>query len=492
MISLQVQNNQTFRVDEIPFLDKNKFADSVLEGLANGYRMVGLFPIHKNIPNKIISILVDSDSSSIHIIGGEFPKDKLEFESFANQYPQTNYFECELAENYGYIPIDHPWLRPVRKQNTILGNKPYQFYKLEGDEAHEVAVGPIHAGIIEPGHFRFQCHGELVYHLEINLGYQHRGIESLMLNANKNQRMILSESIAGDTVVGHTYAHCNAIESLADIQISLRAQVIRSIAEELERIAMHLSGLGGVANDIGLAIVASSYGRVRTLVINSLAELSGSRFGRGLFVLGGVRCDFNDENVKQIINNLEIVKKDVIAINKFLFSSTGALTRFENTGIVSNYFAQQIGLVGIAARASGIELDTRIHCPYGAYRYFPISLITLSSGDVFSRARLRALEIDESLRFIFEQIENLLEGEIKTEVGNMAPGSGVISMVEGWRGEIVHSAITDETGKIIQYKIKDPSFNNWYGLSLALRKTAISDFPLCNKSFDLSYAGHDL
>ncbi len=492
MISLQIQNSQPFRVNEIPFLDKNNFHDSVSEGLAAGYRMIGLLPVDKNVPHKIISVLVDSDSSSIHIIGGEFPKDKLEFQSLANQFPQTNYFECELSENYGYTPIDHPWLRPVRKQNSILGDKRYQFYKLEGDEVHEVAVGPIHAGVIEPGHFRFQCHGELVYHLEINLGYQHRGVEALMLNTNENQRMILSESIAGDTAVGHTYAHCNAIESLANTQISLRAQVIRSIAEELERIAMHLSGLGGVANDIGLAIAASSYGRLRTLAINSLAELCGSRFGRGLFIYGGVRFNFNDDNIKKIISNLEIVRKDVTAVNNFLFSSTGALGRFENTGTVTKDMAEQIGLVGVAARSSGIESDTRIHFPYGAYRYFPVSLITLPSGDVFARARLRALEIDESLRFIFEQIENLPGGEIKTEIGSTAPDSGVISVVEGWRGEIVHTAITDENGNIEQYKIKDPSFNNWYGLNLALRKTAISDFPLCNKSFDLSYAGHDL
>ncbi|MBI3189507.1 MAG: hydrogenase [Ignavibacteriales bacterium] len=492
MIALQVQNNQPFRLEEIPIFDKNTFHNAVLEGLSNGLRMVGLFPIDKTTPQKLISILADSALSSLSIVGGEFPKDKLEIESFANQFPRTNYFECELAENYGYTPVNHPWLRPVRKQNVIRGNMPYQFYKLEGDEVHEVAVGPIHAGVIEPGHFRFQCHGELVYHLEINLGYQHRGVESLMLNANPNQRITLSESIAGDTVIGHTYAHCNTMESLASTQISLRSQVIRSIAEELERIAMHLSGLGGVANDIGLAIVASSYGRLRTLVINSLAALCGSRFGRGLFVYGGVRFDFNDENIKHVINNLQTVRNDVAVINEFLFSSTGALTRFEHTGTVSKDFSQQIGLVGIAARSAGVELDTRIHFPYGAYRYSPVSLITLSSGDVFARARLRALEIDESLRFILEQFERLPDGEIRDDVGNLAVNSGVISIVEGWRGEVVHTAITGEKGNIIQYKIKDPSFNNWYGLSLALRETPISDFPLCNKSFDLSYAGHDL
>ncbi len=489
---LTVKNGEVFYRNEIEFLNRNDFQDSVLNALTSGYRMIGLFPVDKKNPNKIVSILSDSVSSSLYIIGCEIPGNKLEFESFANQFPQTNYFECELAENFGYKPVNHPWLRPVRKQNIILGNQLYKFFNIDGDEVHQVAVGPIHAGVIEPGHFRFQCHGELVYHLEINLGYQHRGVESLMLSANPNQRIILSESIAGDTVVGHTYAHCSAIESMTDTQVNLRAQLIRSIAEELERIAMHLSGLGGIANDIGFALPAAAYGRLRTLVINSLAFLCGSRFGRGLFVYGGVRFDFNDENLKQIKGNLEIIKKDISAINDFFFSSTGALLRFENTGIVSKDFAVKIGLVGTAARSCGIELDTRIHFPYGAYRYFPVSPVTLSTGDVFARARLRALEIDESLSFISEQLENLPNGKIISDLNKLRINSGVISIVEGWRGEIVHTAFTDEEGKILQYKIKDPSFNNWYGLSLALRKTAISDFPLCNKSFDLSYAGHDL
>ncbi len=492
MISLQVKNNQCFLLKDIPFWDSKSFYYSVIKKLSEGYRMTGLFPVDGNIPNKIIAVLTDSDSSSLHLIGGEFPKDKLEYESFAVQYPHTNYYECELAENYGYTLLNHPWIRPVRKQNVISKNVPYQFYKMEGDEVHEVAVGPIHAGVIEPGHFRFQCHGELVYNLEINLGYQHRGVEAMIITGNPDQRIILSESVAGDTVIGHTYSHCNTVESLTNTQISLRAQVIRSIAEELERIAMHLAGLGGIANDVGFAIIASSYGRLRTLVINSLAAICGSRFGRGLLVYGGVRYDLNVENMKQIIANLNIVRNDISAINDYLFSSTGAMVRFEHTGTVSKDFAVQIGLVGISARSSGIEMDTRIHCPYGAYRYFPISLITLQTGDVFARARLRALEIDESFRFIFEQISYLPDGEIKTVVGAAEANSGVISIVEGWRGEIIHTALTDEKGKIIQYKIKDPSFNNWYGLSLALRNTAISDFPLCNKSFDLSYAGHDL
>lgn len=492
MISLEIQNNQCFDVSSIPFLSVDDFRRNVIEALSNGYRMIALTAIDQKVPEKIIAVFADNSSSSIHIIGGEFDKSKFEFESFANEFPQTNYFECELSENYRYVPLNHPWLRPVRKQKVILGNQPYQFYKLEGDEVHEVAVGPIHAGVIEPGHFRFQCHGELVYNLEINLGYQHRGVEKLLLEANSNQRIILSESIAGDTTVGHTFAHCSAIESLSQTQLSLRAEVIRTIASELERIAMHLSGLGGVAKDVGFALPASSYGRLRTLAINSLALLCGSRFGRGLFIYGGVRFDFDDEKINSVKNNLENVRSDITEINNYLFNSIGVLTRFEDTGTVSKELAQSVGLVGLAARSSGLEEDARISFPYSAYRYNPVSMITLSSGDVFARARLRALEIDESLKFIFEQLDNLPSGDIKSEVGEIKNNSGVVSIVEGWRGEIVHIAFTNDKGNIVQYKIKDPSFNNWYGLSLALRKTAISDFPLCNKSFDLSYAGHDL
>jgi len=492
MKSLEVQNNQLFDRDATRFLEKDEFRNTVSELMQNGSRMIALTPVDKSDPQKIIAVLADSNSSNIHIAGGNFSDGKLEFESWANEFPQTNYFECELSENYGYAPVNHPWLRPVRKQNVILRDKPYHFFKLEGEEVHEVAVGPIHAGVIEPGHFRFQCHGELVYNLEINLGYQHRGVEKLFLRANPNQRIILSESIAGDTTIGHTFAHCNAIESLSQTQLSLRAEVIRTIAAEIERIAMHLSGLGGAANDIGFALPASSYGRLRTLAINSLAAICGSRFGRGLFLYGGVRFDLNDEIKNTVTDNLKIIQNDVHQINEYLFSSVGALSRFEETGIVKKDLAQSVGLVGLAARSSGLEEDVRNQFPYGAYRYNPISMITLSTGDVFARARLRALEIDETLRFIFDQIETLPQGEIKSEVGNVAANAGVVSIVEGWRGEIVHIVFTDGNGNLLNYKIKDPSFNNWYGLSLALRETAISDFPLCNKSFDLSYAGHDL
>lgn len=492
MKSLKTINNQPFQCSEIPFIQESKVFDTISECLLTGYRMIGLFPVDRANPHRLLYVFASPISSSLHIIGGECGKNHLEIESLANDFPHTGYFECELAESCGYTIRNHPDLRPVRKQKTINGNIPYQFYKLHGDEIHEVAVGPIHAGIIEPGHFRFQCHGETVYNLEINLGYQYRGMEELMLQTDKSQRIQIAESIAGDTVIGHTHAHCNALEGLSNSNISLRAQIIRSIAEELERIAMHISGLGGVANDIGLAIAASSYGRLRTLVINSLAEISGSRFGRGLFAYGGVQFDLNDKTIIRIKNNLDVVRNDITSINELFFNSIGALIRFEQTGFVSKEKARIHGLIGTSARASGLEIDSRTCYPYGAYRYLPVSLITLPTGDVFARTRLRAMEIEESFRFIYDQIGELPSGNVLDHFGSLSPDTGIISIVEGWRGEVVHAAITDNAGTIIQYKIKDPSFNNWFGLHVAMQNNAISDFPLCNKSFDLSYAGHDL
>ncbi|HPN38781.1 MAG TPA: hypothetical protein PL041_10280, partial [Melioribacteraceae bacterium] len=411
--------------------------------------------------------------------------------SFALMYPHTNYFECELAENYGLRFENHPWVRPVRKQDTVYG-KNYEFFKMEGEEVHEVAVGPVHAGVIEPGHFRFQCHGELVYNLEINLGYQHRGVEDLFIKYKINKHIQLAESIAGDTTIGHTLTNCMAIESLSNTKIPYRAEVIRGIAAELERIAMHLSGLIGLANDVGFALPSSSYGRIRTLVINSLAALCGNRFGRGLLIYGGVRFDFTNEILDKVKKDLSIVWNDVSKINEYLFSSIGALARFEETGVVSTKLATDVALVGPAGRSCGLEEDTRVHFPYCVYRFSPIPIITLSSGDVFARAKIRALEIEESFKFVFDLLDNLPSGNVNSAVGLILPNSGVVSVTEGWRGEIVHVVFTNNNSSFCNYKIKDPSFNNWYGLSLALRKTAISDFPLCNKSFDLSYAGHDL
>lgn len=493
MKNLTTHNLSTFKISSVPELGIEEFESESINILSSGSRMIGLFPVEKDSSSmKVLAAFANDKSSQLHLTSARFDSANRSFNSFASQFPLTNYFECELAENHGIEPKDHPWLRPVRKQEYILGNIPYEFYQVKGDEVHEVAVGPVHAGVIEPGHFRFQCNGENVFHLEISLGYQHKGIEDLLLKSNDHKRLHLVESIAGDTVIGHAAAYVQAVEALSKTSISLRASVIRAVAEELERVAMHLTGLGGIANDVGFAIGAASYGRMRTLIINSLALICGSRFGRGLLVPGGVRYDLNEEIINKISANLEQVLNDIKDTNDFMFTSTSVMSRLEDTGKVHSKWAEEIGLVGPAARASGMQIDTRSNFPYGAYRYHVLQTVSLSTGDVFARAKMRSLEIDESLRFILDIFKEMPEGKILVKPQALESDMGVISMTEGWRGEIVHCIFTSSEGKIKNYKVKDPSFNNWYGLALAVRGEGISNFPLCNKSFDLSYSGHDL
>jgi Ni,Fe-hydrogenase III large subunit len=404
-----------------------------------------------------------------------------------------NYFECELYEQTGIEPERHPWLRPVRTGSAWRrGGEPYSFYAVRGEEVHEVGVGPVHAGVIEPGHFRFQCHGEDILHLEIQLGYQHRAVEKLLPKKNRSQQLVLVESVAGDSVIAHTTAFCSALEALAGVAPSLREQAVRGIAAELERVAMHLATLSGIATDIGFALPAAAFGGLRTAVINLTASICGSRFGRGWITPGGVRFDLDlplIENARRILAEVLTKFSD---IETLLLNSSSALARMEEIGTVTLDQARAAGLIGLAARASGIACDARADFPYGIYRYSSVPSPTLDSGDVYARAKLRALEIRNSIQFIFEQLDHLPAPKPKTPLKELAKNTFTIAFTEGHRGEIAHVLLTDANGELAQVKIKDPSFHNWQGLALAVRENGISDFPLCNKSFDLSYAGHDL
>ncbi len=378
------------------------------------------------------------------------------------------------------------------KNNKI---EDYPFYRIDGDMIHEVGVGPVHAGVIEPGHFRFICTGEKVLHLEIQLGYQHRGIENLMrqnLNSG-NYSPALAESIAGDTAVGHGLAFIHLAEALSGIATDKRSMEIRGIALEMERAGIHIGDLSAIANDIAFLPGNAVFQATRTLVINTLLSICGSRFGKGLIKAGGVNYDISSEDAERIKNTLVKVKADVELYAGMMLSQATVLSRLEDTGVVTKKQAHLSGLVGLSARASGISMDVRQDHPFGVYEYSTVYKRTMESGDAFARTYLRYLETIQSLDFVLEQLDNLSEYE-KPAVHSqkMKPESMAVSMVEGWRGEIVHTAVTDSKGKIVKYRVKDPSFNNWQGLALAVRNNEISDFPLCNKSFNLSYCGFDL
>ncbi len=490
------RNSRVLNLDEIPVLDIQALRSEIIKECRNYKRVVAFFGLKKREGVLLFTVLADDENSRLLVSSAMF-KSERSYPAITPEMPSLHMFEREFFEEFGIKPEGHPWLKPVRYSSDRFDKtqtmENYPFFKIEGDEIHEVAVGPVHAGIIEPGHFRFSCHGENLYHLEIQLGYQHRGVEKLFLGKNTRFFPHIAESIAGDSVIAHTTVCARALEELENIDISLRSQSIRAIALELERIAVHLGDLSALANDVAYLMGSSFFGTIRTLAINTTLALCGSRFGRGFIRPGGVLFDLDMESTAVIRKNLKDIYRNTGLMAEAMFSSAGVLSRFEQTGVLSEDIARDIGMVGLAARASGVPVDVRTDHPYGIYRNFPFHKITLNSGDVFARAYIRYVEIKQSIQYIIEQLDNIPGYKpLKTAVRKIKPDSLVVSLTEGWRGEVSHSLITGKDGNFLRYKIKDPSFNNWYGLALAMRNGAISDFPLCNKSFNLSYCGFDL
>jgi Ni,Fe-hydrogenase III large subunit len=491
----EFRNLQPLPLRDIPRLSPAEFRRFVVEGAAEGWRPVQFFGAREEDGTVLYAVMADDARSRLFGISTAF-RNEEGYPAITPDVPAVHLFEREFFEEFGVEPKGHPWLKPVRRgiAGVPRGGTPYAFFRMEGDEVHEVGVGPIHAGVIESGHFRFSCQGEDVHHLEIQLGFQHRGVEDLFLARRGHPAFLLhlAESIAGDSVIGHAGAFAAAMESLGRTAISRRAMIIRVIALELERIGVHLGDLSALAGDVAYATGSSAFAALRTKTINTTLAFCGSRFGRGLMAVGGVHYDLPAERQAAIRSALAEIESGADLAAEVLFGSASVLARFEKTGIVFEETARKLGLVGPAARASGLSRDVRSDHPYGGYAYIPLHKMTLGSGDVFARAYLRHVEIGQSARIIREQLDALSAGDLIRPPAALSPSTLVVSLTEGWRGEIAHAVITDAQGRLGRYKIKDPSFHNWFGLALAVRKNGISDFPVCNKSFNLSYCGVDL
>ena len=484
------RNMVAFPLSQVPVRPLEDFLDWVIDGAIQGERLISLF-YRKN--RTLCAVLADDSKGSLSVAMGEVKGDS--YRSLTPSCPQAHLFERDIAERGGPTPEGHPWLKPVRfPLDGALGSSigEMDFFQVQGEEVHEVAVGPVHAGVIEPGHFRFQCHGEIVLHLEISLGYQHRGLERVFTGARSVRQAIVAESVSGDCAAGHAGAYCGAVEALSSCEVEPKAWAVRCIAQELERIACHIGDLGAMAGDVGYLPTSSFCGRIRGDVLNLTALLCGNRFSRGLFRPGGVLWDIDEGIASSLIERMTKIRSEARDAIGLLWTTPTVMARFENTGMLSPLDCESLGLVGPAARACGSLRDVRYSLPYWSYRPYPMKMAVEKGGDVLSRARVRWMEIENSFDYIESLLSDLPDSPIMSSVGAPEPSSMVISMTEGWRGEIVHVAVTDEFGLVEDYRILDPSFHNWTGLAMSMRNRGISDFPLCNKSFNLSYCGFDL
>jgi Ni,Fe-hydrogenase III large subunit len=509
---LPLRNGDDADLNDIPAVAPESFADCVLEGRDRGGRLAQLFGRRKSgdASVSVYAFLAYDGDGIVEVcvthLDGSGGNARLEYPSISERWPAAQAFEREIAEQYGVYPIGHPWLKPLRYHATDNGTPApwgpfdagktipgdYPFYRVEGEEVHEVAVGPVHAGVIEPGHFRFQCHGEDVLHLEIVLGYQHRGAERLLLHRNKTRSAIVAETIAGDTSIGHASAYCMALEGLASARVSAHAHAIRGIALELERLANHVGDLGALSGDVAFLPAASYLGRLRGEFLNLTLDICGNRFGRNLLRPGGVVFDIPQDLSNRLRKRLESLQKEVLDVFDMMFAQSSVLARFEGTGVLTEQQADEIGLVGPVARASGCTRDVRQDFAHGVYQFSNLPVANETTGDVYARAVVRWLEVQRSIEFLLDLLGNKPAGKVFAPLGPLRPNAMAFGMCETWRGEAMHVAFTNEAGELDFIKVKDPSMHNWFGLALALRGVPISDFPLCNKSFSLSYAGHDL
>jgi len=437
-------------------------------------------------------------------------EDRL-FPSITPHIHAAQWYEREIRDMFGLIANGHPDLRrlvrhehwpkgthPLRKDfmwNTVLERQQgqYAFRHIEGEGVFEVPVGPIHAGIIEPGHFRFSVAGEPVLQLEIRHFWKHRGVEKLFENLSLGTGVALAEKVSGDTSFGHSLCYCQAAESLLGIEIPPRARYLRTLFLELERLHNHLGDVGAICNDTAYTLAHAHCSRMKEQIMQLNDRLTGSRFLRAVNRVGGIAVDLDAAQLGQVVAELNQIEKDFTELESIIFLNASLTDRLETTGVLNERTAFDHGVVGVVGRASNINRDIRRDRPFAAYDDLQVNVALYRYGDVRARMRVRMDEIHESIRLIREVHTRVPQGSIMAPSARVpVAGEWALSAVEGWRGEILYFIMAGQDGAIHRCKVRDPSFVNWPAIQFAVLGNIIPDFPLINKSFNLSYAGNDL
>ncbi len=429
------------------------------------------------------------------------------FPSVTPSLPAAHWYEREVQDLLGLVPEGHPdprrlvlhddWpegVHPLRKDFDPARPVPrvrgpqHRFHHLHGEGIVEIPVGPIHAGVIEPGHFRFAAVGEVVLHLETRLFYSHRGLEKLAEGKSADQVLQIAERICGVCALSHAVAYCQAIESLAGVEIPPRAAALRTLLLELERLYNHVGDLGNICAGVGFAVGTSQGGRLKEELQRLNERLTGHRFLRGVCRIGGVRRDLDAAAVHDTADTLRRVEAEFRDFVDLLLSTEPFVDRLAGTGVVPAEAARDLGAVGVAARASGIDRDARRDHPHAAYGRLSVPVVVRTEGDVRARTLVRIDEARASFGLALQLLETLPDGPLATGVGSLPPYRSAIGVTESPRGENVHWVRTGPDGRIDRYRIRSASYCNWPIVALAVPGNMVPDFPLINKSFELCYS----
>ncbi|MDD5654220.1 MAG: NADH-quinone oxidoreductase subunit C [Candidatus Omnitrophica bacterium] len=429
------------------------------------------------------------------------------FDSLAKDIYSASLFEREIWEMFGIKPEGNPDLRRLSLHDEVWprGNYPlrkdfkavqagdlgeYKFARVEGEGIFEVPVGPVHAGIIGPGHFRFSAAGEPIINLEIRLGFTHRGVEKLFEGKSCLDAVGIAERVSGDSSLAHSLSFSRSIEKICASPVPEQAEYLRGIYLELERMYNHVNDIGGIAVDVGFSFPAALASIIKEAVLQLNEKLTLSRYLKGVNTPGGVLRGIDNEKKEAILEALHRIKPDFAELMKILESSVSFMDRVDSTGVLKRKTAEDLGITGPAGRASGIPNDLRKYFP-GVYQEAKIKPAIQEAGDVLARLRVRIAEFEESMRLIEVFLNKVTPGKSINVPAGLKKGYA-LGYTEGWRGPVLYWVKIDASGLIERCKIVDPSFHNWQGLSYSVLGDIIPDFPMCNKSFDLSYPGNDL
>jgi Ni,Fe-hydrogenase III large subunit/Ni,Fe-hydrogenase III component G len=480
--------------------------------VASGLRLASLFATDEGADGMAVHHLwASADPPTFVRLWARVPRESRHFPSISARHPAANWFEREIMDYFGLDPVGHPnhnrvalhddWPEDAfalrkdfdeRRSVPRVGGQFRPYRPVTGEGVFHFPVGPVHAGVIEPGHFRFGVAGEPVLYLQLRLFYVHKGIEKRFERLPWRHGLFLAESISGDTAVGHALAYAHALERLAGVEPPPRARQLRVVLLELERLYNHVADIGAIATDVAFTVPASRAQALREGLVGMHERLFCSRLLRGTVALGGVKHDLTRPRVQELLAHLDVLDRGFSDLVTALIDSGTFTDRVDGTGILAKGVARDLGVVGIAARASGLDLDLRRDQPHDAYSGLHFEVPVEDGGDVRARLMVRAREVEQSLRILRQVLPDLPEGSALSRLPDALPRSAsALGWAEGWRGECLHWVATDEKGRLARVKVTDPSFKNWPALARAVPGNIVPDFPVINKSFNLSYSGND-